>query len=85
MAPAEALRDAGFDVATVPAALPAVAAGRPDLLVCDGVRDRKLLRQLLAAQSLFGDLPIIMLAPDADRQAVIAARLEGADDVLRPG
>jgi len=83
-APAAALRGAGFRVVTAAGNLASVAAARPDLVVCHGPQHRPLLRELRAEQSAFGDLPVVMLAPEADRNAVIAARLEGADDVL-PG
>jgi len=81
-APIAALRGAGFDVSAARGGVAAVTANSPDLLICDGMRDRVLLRNLRAEDSSFGDLPVIMLAPDADRNQAIAARLEGADDVL---
>lgn len=81
-APIAALRGAGFDVSAAQGGVAAVAASSPDLLICDGLHDRVVLRNLRAEDSSFGDLPVIMLAPDADRNQAIAARLEGADDVL---
>jgi EAL domain-containing protein (putative c-di-GMP-specific phosphodiesterase class I)/CheY-like chemotaxis protein len=82
--PIAALRGAGFEVTCAAPALAAVAANAPDLLVWRAGEDRSLLRTLRGAHSPFTDLPLVMLMADTNRHAVIAARLEGADDVLTP-
>jgi EAL domain-containing protein (putative c-di-GMP-specific phosphodiesterase class I)/CheY-like chemotaxis protein len=83
-APIGALKGAGFDVVSATAGLAAVSANNPDLVIWRANGDRALLRTLRAATSPFAALPLIMLMPEGDRGGLIAARLEGADDVL-PG
>jgi EAL domain-containing protein (putative c-di-GMP-specific phosphodiesterase class I) len=79
-----ALRGAGFDVTCAAPALAAITAHAPDLVVWRAGEDRSLLRTLRSTNCPFADLPLVALMPDANRHAVIAARLEGADDVLTP-
>jgi DNA-binding response OmpR family regulator len=80
--PVIALRGAGFTVECAAAGLRAIAASAPDLVVWQPGSQRDLLRAMRASGSPFIDLPVLQFVPKGDRNCIITARLEGADDVL---